>query len=140
MAETQQVIFNLDNSEYGIDINSINEIVRLQEITKMPNSPAYLDGVINLRGKVTPVIDLRIKFNLPPGERNQDSRIIVVTVASEIIGMVVDKVSEVIRIKEEQIEDSGDVALAISDNFVKGMAKIDDTRLVTLLDIERIFD
>lgn len=140
MAEIQQVIFSLDNSEYGIDIVNINEIVRLQEITKMPNSLAYLDGIINLRGRVTPIIDLRLKLNLPPGEKDQDTRIIVVTIDAKMVGMVVDRVLEVMRINEEQIENTSDVALAISDNFVKGIAKIDGTRLVTLLDIASIFD
>lgn len=140
MAETQQVIFNLDSSEYGIDIINISEIVRLQKVTKMPNSPDYLDGIINLRGKVIPVIDLRIRFNLPLGTRDQDTRIIVVNIDHKTIGMVVDRVSEVMRINEEQIESSADVALAINDNYVKGMAKLDENRLVTLLDIEKILD
>ena len=139
MAETLQVVFKLEKAEFGIDIISVSEIVRLQEITKMPNSPAYVDGVINLRGRVIPIVDLKIKLNLEPGERTNDTRIIVVNVSSKTIGMVVDQVSEVLRINEEQIDDAAQFSVEISETFIKGIAKISQERLIILLDIDKVF-
>ncbi|MFZ7104450.1 MAG: chemotaxis protein CheW [Peptococcaceae bacterium] len=138
MAEQQIVIFKLDGVEYGIDILQVNEIVKLQAITKMPNMPDYVDGVINLRGKVIPIVDLKVKFKLNPGARNENTRIIVVNVDHKVLGAVVDEVSEVLRIKESQIEDANTISTHINEQFVRGVAKVED-RLVILLKIDEIF-
>jgi len=138
MGEQQNVIFKLDNVEYGIDILQVNEIVKLQNITKVPNTPEYVDGVINLRGTVIPIIDLKVKFKLGRKERNEDSRIIVVNVNEKTLGIVVDEVAEVIRINEEQVDDSSTISAHINDDYIKGVAKVED-RLVIILDLEKIF-
>jgi len=138
MAEQQQVIFKLNNVEYGIEITKVNEIVKPQEVTKMPGTPDYVEGVVNLRGKVIPIVDLKVKFKLNKEERNEDTRIIVVNVNNKVIGMIVDEVFEVLRINEEQIDDTSDIAVAISDDYLQGVAKFED-RLIILLNLEQIF-
>jgi len=134
----QHVVFRLSDAYYGIDIMQVNEIVKLQEITKLPNTPDYVEGIINLRGKVIPIVDLKVKFKLGRQERNDDTRIIVVNANNKIIGILVDEVSEVLRINDEQIDVSIDISLAINDDYVRGVAKVND-RLVILLNLEQIF-
>ncbi|MFZ5942569.1 MAG: chemotaxis protein CheW [Bacillota bacterium] len=138
MSEQQIVIFKLDKVEYGIGITQVNEIVKLQAITKIPNTPDYVEGVINLRGKVISIVDLKIRFKVAAKERNDDTRIIVVTVNDKTIGMIVDEVAEVIRINDSQIEDSASISVHISEEFIKGIAKIED-RLIILLNLEKVF-
>ncbi|MDK2824217.1 MAG: purine-binding chemotaxis protein CheW [Clostridia bacterium] len=138
MAEQQNVIFKLDDVEYGIDIMQVNEIVKLQPITKMPNTQDFVDGVINLRGRVIPVVDLKVKFNLGRKERNENNRIIVINVNNKTLGMVVDEVAEVIRINEEQIDDAEAISVDINEDYIRGVAKI-ESRLVILLNLENIF-
>lgn len=138
VGEQQKVIFKLNDVEYGIDILQVNEIVKMQPITQMPSMPEYVDGVINLRGKVIPIIDLKIKLKLESGKRDDNTRIIVVNVKDYVFGIVVDEVAEVLRINSEQIEDSNEISSHIDEQYVQGIAKIND-RLVILLNIERIF-
>jgi purine-binding chemotaxis protein CheW len=138
VAEQQNVIFKLDDVEYGIDIMQVNEIVKLQPITKMPNTQDFVDGVINLRGRVIPVVDLKVKFNLGRKERNENNRIIVINVNNKTLGMVVDEVAEVIRINEEQIDDAEAISVDINEDYIRGVAKI-ESRLVILLNLENIF-
>ncbi|MGI6226803.1 MAG: chemotaxis protein CheW [Peptococcales bacterium] len=138
MTEQQAVVFKLKNVEYGIDILQVNEIVKLQDITKLPNTPEYIDGVINLRGTVIPIIDLQVKFNLGRSERKEDTRIIVVKVREKILGIVVDEVAEVVRISNEQIENTLNITSQISDNYIQGVAKLEN-RLIILLNLEQIF-
>lgn len=138
MAEQQNVIFKLADVEYGIDIMQVNEIVKLQPITKMPNTQDFVDGVINLRGRVIPVVDLKVKFNLGRKERNENNRIIVINVNNKTLGMVVDEVAEVIRINEEQIDDAEAISVDINEDYIRGVAKI-ESRLVILLNLENIF-
>jgi len=138
MAEQQNVIFKLDNVEYGIDILQVNEIVKIQSIIKIPNTPEYVDGVINLRGTVIPIVDLKVKFNLGRKERDEDTRIIVVNVNAKTLGIVVDEVAEVVRINEDQIDNSSAISAHINDNYIKGVAKVAD-RLIIILDLEKIF-
>jgi purine-binding chemotaxis protein CheW len=138
VAEQQNVIFKLADVEYGIDIMQVNEIVKLQPITKMPNTQDFVDGVINLRGRVIPVVDLKVKFNLGRKERNENNRIIVINVNNKTLGMVVDEVAEVIRINEEQIDDAEAISVDINEDYIRGVAKI-ESRLVILLNLENIF-
>ncbi|KJS84963.1 MAG: hypothetical protein JM58_09330 [Peptococcaceae bacterium BICA1-8] len=138
MAEQQNVIFKLDSVEYGIDILQVSEIVKMQPITKMPNTPVYVDGVINLRGSVIPIIDLKVKFNLELKERDEHTRIIVVNVKTMTLGIVVDEVAEVIRINNEQIDDSSNISAQINEDYIQGVAKVEN-RLIILLNLEKIF-
>lgn len=138
MSEMQNVVFKIENVEYGINIMQVSEIVKLQSITKIPNTPEYIEGVINLRGVVIPIVDLRLKFNLGRKERSEDSRIIVVNVNNKTLGMVVDGVAEVIRINEEQIADSSAISSHINEDYIMGVAKLED-RLIIVLNLDKIF-
>lgn len=135
--EEQFVIFNLAKEYYGLDIASVEGIIKLQTITKMPKSPEYVEGVINLRGTVVPVIDLRKRFGLPQIEMTKDTRIVNVYMGKTKVGMIVDAVSEVIRVPEDAIEPPPSMVAGVDISFIKGIAKLDD-RLVTLLDLNRI--
>ena len=96
--ERQLVVFDLNEEAYGVDISQVREIIRMQEITRVPRAPEFIEGVINLRGKVIPVVDLRARFSMPGTERTDEHRIVVVDVDGQDIGMVVDAVTEVSRI------------------------------------------
>ncbi len=133
----QYVSFLLSEEEYGIDILRVQEIIRFAELTRIPQSPPFIEGVLNLRGKVVPVMDLRTRFSLPKGERDRSTRIIVVDVFNKVMGMIVDAVSEVLQIEEEQIAPPPPMGASIDSEYIRGMAKIDD-RLMILLDVDKI--
>ncbi len=102
--EQQLVVLDLAQETYGVDINTVREIIQMQEITKVPKTLDFVEGIINLRGKVIPVVDLRKRFGLPITEQNKDSRIVVVDIDGQSIGIVVDGVSEVLRISNDAVE------------------------------------
>lgn len=133
----QLVTFNLDNEEYAVDILKVQEINRMTEITRVPNSPAYVEGVVNLRGKVIPVINIRTKFNLEAKESDSRSRIMIMDIEGITMGVVVDSVSEVLRIPGSIVEPTPPMAYNISTEFMKGIAKFED-RLIILLDLDRM--
>lgn len=137
MAEQQMVVFGLGREEYGVEITEVQEIVRLQEITKIPNTPEFVEGVVNLRGKVIPLIDMKKRFGLEQTERTGDNRIIVINVHNSIIGVIVDYVSEVLRISDDRIEQPPAIVKGIGKEYLKGIGKISD-RLLILLDLEKI--
>jgi purine-binding chemotaxis protein CheW len=133
----QLVSFKVGNEEFAIDILKVNEIIRFMEITKMPNSPAHVEGIINLRGKVVPVVSLRIKMGLPAIENDSNSRIIVVELHNKIIGFKVDAVYEVLRIPRSITETPPDLVSNVNSQYITSVGKIDD-RLLILLDIEKM--
>jgi len=136
----QLVSFNLDTEEFGVDIGAVQEIVRMPEITKVPRSPDFVEGVVNLRGKIIPVVDLRKRFRLPVGEATKSTRIIIVTVGGKTVGMIVDGVSEVLRLDAASVEPTPEmVASAIDAAFLKGIAKLEG-RLLILLDLDLILN
>ena len=100
----QLVSFNLDEEEYGVDVLKVREIIRMPTVTRVPNTPHYIEGVINLRGKVIPIISMRKKFNLSDMDNDKQTRIMVMDMDGELMGFVVDSVSEVIRISEVEIQ------------------------------------
>jgi len=134
-AERQLVVFSLHNELYGVDINVVREIIRMQDLTKIPETPSYVEGVINLRGSVTPVIDLRKRLDLYVGEATNDSRILVVDVRSQNIGVIVDAVTEVLRVASDAIEPTSSIVTAADSDYLLGIAKLED-RLIILLDLE----
>lgn len=136
-AEEQLVIFQLAGEAYGLDIATVHEIIPWQPVTRVPRTPPFVEGIINLRGNVIPVIDLRKRFELAPGEERSQGRIIVVEIAALVVGLVVDAVSEVLRVTRVQIEPTPAVISGISTAFIRGVAKVGD-RLVILLDADRI--
>lgn len=135
--EEQIVVFQLMEQVYGIDINSVYEIIRMETITKIPRTPHFVEGVINLRGRIIPVIDLALRFGLGQGERTQASRIIIVEVSGQTIGMIVDSVQEVLRVPLNTIEPAPPVANGIDAAYLRGIAILED-RLIILLDQNKI--
>ncbi len=134
--------FFLDEEEYGIEILKVREIFAYTSITQIPRTPAYVLGIINLRGSVIPVVDLRIKFGMASSEITDSSCIIVVEInnGSSVVptGVLVDRVSEVMEVTQEQIQESPEFGSSINTDFIFGMAKIDSSVKI-LLDIDRIF-
>ena len=133
----QLVSFKLGEEEFGIDILKVQEINRMVEITKVPQAPHFCEGVINLRGKVIPVIDLRLKFDMETKQRDKDSRIVVCDVNGIVIGMIVDAVEEVLRIPGSTVEPAPDIVTSVNSDYIKGVAKLDE-RLLILLDISKV--
>lgn len=133
----QLVTFTLGSEEYAVDILKVQEINRMKEITRVPNSPPYVEGVINLRGKVIPVVNLRKKFGLAEKESDEQSRIMIMDIQGITMGLVVDSVSEVLRVPSDIVEPTPPMASDISTEFIKGIAKLED-RLIILLDMDRL--
>lgn len=136
--EEQLVVFNLGGETYGVDISLVHEIIRMQSITKVPRTPHFVEGVINLRGRIVPVIDLHKRFSLPLSEETQHSRIIVVEVIGITVGMIVDSVSEVLRLPADNIEPPPPViAGGIDSAYLRGVGKWQD-QLIILLDLDKV--
>lgn len=133
----QLVSFKIGNEEFGVDILKVQEINKMVAVTKVPNSPSFVEGVINLRGKVIPIVDLRTRLGLEKVEQTKDTRIIVVDVDSRIIGFIVDSVSEVLRIPVNITEAPPEIATGVNSEFIKSVGKLDD-RLLILIDLDKI--
>ncbi len=129
--------FMLGEENYGVEILKVREIIGLTKIIAVPHTPTYVQGVINLRGKVIPVIDLRLKFDLPSIEETEETCIIVTQISDTEIGVIVDKVSEVQNIANDQIQEPPTSAMQIKTNFLLGMAKVEE-RVIILLRIDEI--
>ncbi len=134
--EYHLVTFNL-GEEYGVPINQVQEIVRVGGITMVPNSPSYMEGVINLRGRVLPVLNLRKKLKLSASAMGKDSRIVVTEVGSKVIGLLVDAVSHVIKVPSEFVETAPEEVLEVDTDYITGVGKLQD-RLIILLDLEKL--
>lgn len=134
----QLVTFTLGNEEYAVDILKVHEINRMREITKVPNSPSFVEGVVNLRGKVIPVVNLREKFGLQRKDEDKDLRIMIMDVRGVTMGLIVDSVQEVLRIPSDIVEPPPPMSTGIGTEFINGIAKQED-RLIILLDIDRLF-
>ena len=139
--EGKYLTFSLAGEEYGIGILKVKEIIGMMEITRVPQTPSYVKGVINLRGKVIPVIDLRKKFGLEDGEYTERTCVVVVEVLRDggqiLIGSVVDSVSEVLNIKDGEIEETPDFGVRLDTQYILGMAKAGDG-IKLLLDIDKV--
>lgn len=134
--EIQLVIFKLGKEEYGVSILQVQEIKRMTDITRVPHTPDYIRGVINLRGSVLPVVDLKKRLNLPQQPYTDDTRIIIVKIEDIAVGMIVDAVSEVMAIQQENIE-APEVVSGIAADYLSGVGKMDN-RLLILLNLETI--
>jgi purine-binding chemotaxis protein CheW len=134
----QLVTFKLGNEEFALDILKVQEINRIVEITKVPKAPDFVEGVINLRGRVIPIVDIRKKFHLNIKEATKETRIIVVNIMSKTIGLIVDSVSEVLRINSSTIQPPPPLIAGLDSDYIKGVGKLDE-RLIILLDIDKIF-
>ncbi len=133
----QLVGFRIADEEFGVDIIKVQEIIRMVDITRVPNTPAFVEGVINLRGKVIPIIDMRKRLELATKPYDKDTRITVVEIENRIVGFIVDSVSEVIRIEKSITEPPPPMVSNINSDFITAIAKLDN-RLLILLDLNEI--
>ena len=134
----QLVTFKLENDEFGVDILRVQEINRMMNITKIPNAPTFTEGVINLRGKIIPIIDLRKKLGFVSRVYDKSTIIIVVELDGIVLGFVVDSVSEVLRIPRDIIEPPPSIIGNVESDFIEGVGKLQD-RLLILLELKKIF-
>lgn len=134
----QLVSFKLGKELYGIEIRKVREIILIAEITQIPETPHFLKGLINLRSTVIPVIDLRARFGLPEGSLSDESRIMVLQAHGKTVGIMVDAVSEVLRVKHDQIAPPPPTVAGLGRDYLSGLVKVDN-RLLILLDIDKIF-
>ena len=138
-ADSMQLIsFKLGEETYGIEITKIREIIRMGQITQIPEAPRYIKGLINLRSTVIPVIDLRTRFGLAEGELTNESRIMVLNVGSRTIGIVVDAVSEVLRVTGDQISEAPPTVASLGDEYMTGLVRLEE-QLLILLDVDKLF-
>jgi len=136
--EFQLVVFTIGEEEFGVDISQVREIVRLVQITYLPKAPVFIEGVVNLRGQVLAVIDLSKRLGLASKKRGENTRIIVVEVGENTVGMIVDSVSEVLRLSSDCVEDVPSlVDTEVPEHYIKGVGKLKD-RLLVLLDLNKI--
>lgn len=136
--ETQLVTFKVDKEEYGVHIMQVQEIIRLAAITRVPRAPSFVEGIMDLRGKVLPVVDLRKRFLLPAKEHSENSRVVVVNIDDMTLGLIVDAISEVMRLPNSAIEGPPRIIAGIDSRFLKGIGRL-DKRLLILLDLDKIF-
>lgn len=139
VADRQLVIFKIAGEEFGVDINEVKEIIRWEDVTRIPNTESYIKGVINLRGSIVVVNDLAMKLGLPSKTVDDDTRILVVEVGGNTVGMVVDSATEVLRLEGEKVQDAPDmITSGIDQNYIDGVGVLDEKRLLTLLDLSKV--
>lgn len=137
MAELQLVVFKLDKEEYGVDIMQVQEISPYQNLTKVPNSPAFVDGIVNLRGDVIPVVSLKKKFNLMESPVTELTRLIVINNGNRRTGFVVDDASEVITISDKDVEEAPPMIVGADRKYIQGVGKL-DKRILIILDLHKL--
>jgi len=141
MAEEMKVIvFTLAHEEYGIEVDKVRTIERLMPITRVPKTPDFVKGVINLRGVVIPVIDLRGRFGLTESELGENSRIIIVAVNDMEVGFIVDSANDVLDIMDDTIENPPEIVGGVKAKYLSGVAKIGDNRLLILLNLSEVLN
>src|SRR5579883_1444084 len=133
----QVVSFRLGSEEYGVDISQVQEIIRMVEITHVPRAPKFMEGVINLRGQLIPIIDLRTRFGMPRIDSTKSTRIIVTEIGTKRVGIVVDSVSEVLNIPIENVEDAPEMIAGVGTEYIQGVGKMGD-RLIIMLDLTMV--
>lgn len=136
-AEEQVVVFSLQGEMYGIDISLVQGIIKMPEVTKVPRAPEFVEEVMNLRGEIVPIIDLRKRFGLGCYENSADTRIINVELGDHLVGLIVDAVEEVLNIAADVVEPPPELVTTIDSAYLRSIAKLED-RLVILLDLNRV--
>lgn len=135
----QLVIFALEGVSYGLDIQYVREINRMVEITPIPNAPSFVEGIINLRGVIVPVVDLSKRFEINTRENSKETRIVVIESKENMLGLVVDEVSEVLRLAADQIDSAENIMTSRAAlDFIEGVGKVDD-RLILILSPDKLF-
>lgn len=135
--EMQLVVFDLASEYYGVDIGDVREIIRMQAVTRVPGAPPFVEGIINLRGQIIPVVDLRKKLALNVSDQTADSRIVWVTINEQDVGVMVDAVTEVLRVPLASIEPPSSMVGSVDSDYLRGIAKLED-RLIILLDLGKV--
>lgn len=133
----QVVSFKIGDEEFGVNILQVQEINRLVQINRVPNAPGFIEGVMNLRGKIVPVVNLRKRFGLPQKEYDKNTRVVVVELNGKTVGFIVDSVSEVLRFSKNDVESPPDLIATIDGEYITGIAKLSE-RLLILLDLEKV--
>jgi purine-binding chemotaxis protein CheW len=136
----QLVSFVLDEVEYGVDILAVHEILRMPDITRLPNTPVFIKGVINLRGNVIPVVDVRVRFGFPTGRVTDLARIIVIETNDKLVGLLVDNVHQVVRIPRSHVDPPSELIDGVSDEFITGIGRLKGRLIVILNMTNIIFD
>lgn len=138
MAERQYVVFKLDKGEFGIDIMNVREIVPYEESISIPDTPDFIEGIINHRGDVIPIINLKKRFSIGELKVTKDTRIIVITLEGREVGFIVDEASQTVRLNNDEIDLAPSIVGGIDKEYITGVGKLDDKRLLILIDLERI--
>lgn len=138
--ELKVIVFKLGSEEYGIEVEKVQTIERLMPITRVPKTYAFIKGVVNLRGVVIPVIDLRGRFGLPEVEYTDQTRIIIVSVNEMQVGFIVDSASDVIDLNSDSIDTPPEVVGGVKAKYLRGVAKIDDERLLVMLNLSEVLN
>ncbi len=136
-ASNEYLTFTLGQEEYGVEILKVQEIRSYEAVTHIANAPAFIKGVVNLRGIIVPIVDMRIKFNLGSAEYNQFTVVIILNVAGRIVGMVVDSVSDVITLSPEQMKPAPDFSSSFDTQYITGLGTVEE-RMLILVDIEKL--
>ena len=136
-AGSEYLAFKLGDEEYGIDILKVQEIGGYENVTRIANAPEFIKGVINLRGIIVPIVDMRIKFNLGEPRYDQFTVVIILSIAGRVVGMVVDSVSDVTTLQPEQIRPAPQMGCALNTDYLVGLGTVEE-RMLILLDIERL--
>lgn len=138
MAQKQYIIFELDRQEYGIEISNVREITEFRETTKIPSAPDYVHGIINLRGNVIPVINLKKRLHIDEENTKRNKRIIIATINGKQTGFIVDDASQVITLSEDKIESPPETIISVDKNYIVGISKVNEN-IIILLDLTAVF-
>jgi len=140
MAKNMQlVVFSIGKELYGVGINSVHEIVKVPEITAVPDAPVFLEGVINLRGKIVPVVDLRKRMKVTGKDKTKHSRVLITENDGRLVGLLVDAVSEVLKIQPDAVEPPPEIVAAVGVEYITGVAKVEG-RLIILLALDKVLN
>ncbi|HZW04231.1 MAG TPA: chemotaxis protein CheW [Anaerolineaceae bacterium] len=135
--EEQLVVFELAGESYGVEIASVESIIKMQAITRLPQAPDFVDGITNLRGSIIPVVDLRKRFGLATQEPSRETRIVIANMNGMKVGIVVDAVNQVIRLPDDAVEPPPQMSVTINSTFIKSIAKVDGS-LIILIDLAKV--
>jgi purine-binding chemotaxis protein CheW len=138
--EKKVIVFTLGSEEYGVEVDKVRTIERMQPMTRVPKVPAFINGVINLRGVVVPIIDLRARFGLDLAEYNDNTRIIIVSAEEFEVGLIVDSANDVIDLDSDEINSPPEIVGGIKAKYLDGIARVGENRLLVLLNLERVLD
>jgi purine-binding chemotaxis protein CheW len=139
-ADTKTIVFSIGTEEYGIEVDHVKTIERMMPMTRVPKTPPFVKGVVNLRGIVVPVIHLASRFGLPESEPTENSRIVMVNVGELEVGFIVDSANDVIDVNPDRIEEPPEVVGGIRAKYLRGIAKIGDNRLLVMLNLPEVLN